>query len=88
MGQRVDDLIAKRELYAKARDAYEQYGRQLEALTQKIDGLNSEATNVKTKLDVVQSEKKKLEQTIGAGSVLISARLSQSMKCLSAARKS
>jgi len=69
LGQRVDDLIAKRELYAKARDAYEQYGRQLEALTQKIDGLNSEATNVKTKLDVVQSEKKKLEQTIGTLSV-------------------
>ncbi len=66
LGERVEDLIAKRESYVRAKKAYEDLGARFSDVSGRVDNLNYEMQAVKTKLDVMQFEKKKIEGKVDA----------------------
>ncbi|MBU4305065.1 MAG: hypothetical protein KJ893_05555 [Candidatus Omnitrophica bacterium] len=66
LGEKVEDLIAKREAYMKAKQTYEELGARLTDVSARADSLSSEMQNIKMKLDITQSEKRKMEDEMRA----------------------
>lgn len=66
LGQTVDDLIAKRELYIRTKREYEELEKNLMLITDDVEVLNEKVKDLEYKLDVIQAEKKDLEDEIGA----------------------
>lgn len=66
LGEAVDDLIATRDGYVKAKSAFETYAEQLVQVDHKVNNLNSELDSVSRKLNIIQVEKKDLEEKINS----------------------
>ncbi|MDD5746624.1 MAG: hypothetical protein PHO30_05095 [Candidatus Omnitrophica bacterium] len=64
LGEKVEDLIARRDAYVKAKLAYEALAKQFNEVSVRTDRLNIEVQSLKSRLDVAQFEKKKLEDDV------------------------
>ncbi len=61
LGEEVDDLVAKRDAYVQAKKAYLNSANKLADISDKVDGLDGEVNRVKSRLEYLQSERKKFE---------------------------
>jgi len=64
LGEKVEELEAKREEYVKAKRAYEDIEQKYGHVSVKVDGLNAEVTSLRSRLESMQLEKKNLEQEV------------------------
>ncbi len=64
LGEAVGDLLARRDAYVQAKKNYELLSRQLGSINAKVDTLNLEVNNVKSRLNGLQFEKMKLEEEL------------------------
>ncbi|MBI4845673.1 MAG: hypothetical protein HY810_04265 [Candidatus Omnitrophica bacterium] len=61
LGEKVEDLIAIREEYIKAKRNFEELETEYSRVLKYVDDLNLEAQNIKNRLDTAQNEHKKME---------------------------
>lgn len=66
LGEKVDDLIAQRNAYIKAKKEYEDLQMQINRVSASVDNLNSEVNKVGSQLELVRLEKRKLEEDANA----------------------
>lgn len=66
LGEKVDDLIAQRNAYIKAKKEYEDLQMQINRVSASVDNLNSEVKKVGSQLELVRLEKRKLEEDANA----------------------
>ena len=60
LGEKAEDLIAKRERYIKTKRLYEELQAKLARIYDEAENINTEFKSMKLKLDELQSERKKL----------------------------
>jgi predicted nuclease with TOPRIM domain len=64
LGEKVDDLIAQRQAYIEAKKKYEALQFKLDNITASLERLNADYKQVGSRLEVVEIEKRKLEEDV------------------------
>ncbi|MFH1459625.1 MAG: hypothetical protein ABIG64_04560 [Candidatus Omnitrophota bacterium] len=64
LGEKVDDLIAKKDAYIQTKKEYEKLAQEFDAISETVKNLTLEVDRIENELDTARSEKSKIETKI------------------------